>query len=556
MNSSVKNPTKTNPLSDNNNKSLVVNGSVKKTMTGKENVECLGGSKIPTVSDASKQSAAFIARKAPDVSCDNKPLRPKGLTENENESTSRRTYFVEKKTSSDVGVPSTETYPKSSVPVYADGSNTPNDAEANTEKIQEISHVHNKKPSRTLQEDKKKLSSDASVSNNKTYTKYSIPSIVHDADTQNDADANIGEYKQMCNKIVLRVLQEDKRSVKSPQDLPHIPKTNVFKIKEEHKRVSEKKDQRPKRGNLSLELAYNMDYMAEYIRFQMEINDKKKLSDNFLKKNITPDQRRLIVKWLIRAGTYYKYPSFVLYQAVKIFDAYIDTVSAHTDELQILALAALWISLKKNSRIDETPDASTLTKLISKDVQDDSQTLANYERKILMSLNFEVSFSEPFSLLALYTVMLEEVQRQSSSQVQDIYYCGSYLIDLSLLHHKIYNLSAVHLAAICAEMALVITMPNIANLDCPKNYWRNRVYTANPILAKYRLPEEQMDYIGTQLMQKVIQSKEESTDYHAVYKKYSTKRYGPISQFITSKITAMYLKKVNDPVYRSRPIVF
>ncbi|CAB0033014.1 unnamed protein product [Trichogramma brassicae] len=225
-----KNPTKTNPLSDNNNKSLVVNGSVKKTMTGKENVECLGGSKIPTVSDASKQSAAFIARKAPDVSCDNKPLRPKGLTENENESISRRTYFVEKKTSSDVGVPSNETYPKSLVPVYADGSNTPNDAEANTEKIREVTHVHNKKPSRALQEDKKKLSSDAGVSDNKTYTKYSIPSIVHEADTQNDADANIGEYKQMCNKIVLRVLQEDKRPVKSPQDLPHIPKTNVFKV--------------------------------------------------------------------------------------------------------------------------------------------------------------------------------------------------------------------------------------------------------------------------------------------------------------------------------------
>lgn len=52
---------------------------------------------------------------------------------------------------------------------------------------------------------------------------------------------------------------------------------------------------------LSLELAYNMEYMNEYVRFQMEINEKKSLSANFLKRGVTADQRRLLVKYLISA---------------------------------------------------------------------------------------------------------------------------------------------------------------------------------------------------------------------------------------------------------------
>lgn len=58
--------------------------------------------------------------------------------------------------------------------------------------------------------------------------------------------------------------------------------------------------------------------------------------------------------------TYYKYPSFILYQAVRIFDFYIDTVEVGVDELQIVALAALWIALKKDLITGDIPEVYIL----------------------------------------------------------------------------------------------------------------------------------------------------------------------------------------------------
>lgn len=60
--------------------------------------------------------------------------------------------------------------------------------------------------------------------------------------------------------------------------------------------------------------------------------------------------------------TYYKYPSFILYQAVKIFDSYIDTVDVSVNELQIVALAALWIALKKDLITDDIPEVLFFSK--------------------------------------------------------------------------------------------------------------------------------------------------------------------------------------------------
>lgn len=54
--------------------------------------------------------------------------------------------------------------------------------------------------------------------------------------------------------------------------------------------------------------------------------------------------------------------------------------------------------------------------------------LIECEKKILMSLNFEISFADPFSMLALYTVMIEEVRALDAGKVQELYYCGCYLV--------------------------------------------------------------------------------------------------------------------------------
>lgn len=60
-------------------------------------------------------------------------------------------------------------------------------------------------------------------------------------------------------------------------------------------------------------------------------------------------------------------------------------------------------------------------------------------------------------------------------------------MDLSLLVDKMLTIPAVHLAAISAEIALVLNMTSEENLGDPQwSYWRNQVFKANPIIEKYR----------------------------------------------------------------------
>jgi hypothetical protein len=49
------------------------------------------------------------------------------------------------------------------------------------------------------------------------------------------------------------------------------------------------------------------------------------------------------------------------------------------------------------------------------------------------------------------------------------------------------DISAVHLAAISAEIALVLVMSQDEKVQNPQwSYWRNRVFMSNPTIDKYR----------------------------------------------------------------------
>lgn len=53
------------------------------------------------------------------------------------------------------------------------------------------------------------------------------------------------------------------------------------------------------------------------------------------------------------------YPSYILYQAVKIFDTYMDRTAVQCEELQIIALASLWVALKKDLINYDIPSVSS-----------------------------------------------------------------------------------------------------------------------------------------------------------------------------------------------------
>lgn len=77
----------------------------------------------------------------------------------------------------------------------------------------------------------------------------------------------------------------------------------IFQIKEKHhNKLAERKKPKTVCHLLSIDCAYNIEYMTEYMEYQMEMIENKKLSSSFLKNGICVDQRKLIVKFFIESA--------------------------------------------------------------------------------------------------------------------------------------------------------------------------------------------------------------------------------------------------------------
>ncbi|XP_029170693.1 uncharacterized protein LOC114940273 [Nylanderia fulva] len=127
-----------------------------------------------------------------------------------------------------------------------------------------------------------------------------------------------------------------------------------------------------------------------------------KLSSHFLKRDVNTNQRYIIVGYLIRLGVCYEYSSNIIYQTVELFDVTIDRISVDTNDIQLLALTCLWITLKREVTSHKIPSATTVLQLAAKNVYiNREKDLLMYEKKILYAVEFNLRFGDPFTLFAI-----------------------------------------------------------------------------------------------------------------------------------------------------------
>ncbi|XP_033213773.1 uncharacterized protein LOC117170838 [Belonocnema kinseyi] len=172
------------------------------------------------------------------------------------------------------------------------------------------------------------------------------------------------------------------------------------------------------------ELIYNLEYMEDFMDFQLELERSHKLSAKFLTKNVTPGQRRKVISFLIRVTAYCSYPSFILYQTVRIFDDMLDSKRIEIDQLQLVALTALWITLKRLHILSNIPSAEALLSFAKHEY--DEEQLYRCEMDIMKTLNFEISYIEPFSILAYYFININN-PFVKVTRTDMMYYFGSYM---------------------------------------------------------------------------------------------------------------------------------
>ncbi|XP_076395028.1 uncharacterized protein LOC105663339 isoform X1 [Megachile rotundata] len=285
------------------------------------------------------------------------------------------------------------------------------------------------------------------------------------------------------------------------------------------------------RASLPVELLFHAEYLEDLPIIEQQREERSvRLSVNFLRGNVNAEQRRLVIIFMISVGVHCRYPSFAVYQAVKLFDAALDRIPMQTPVVQLHALASLWIALKKQEHFHRIPTAAKMVNLAKELYQDREDLLIACEAKILQALDFNLTFADPFSLFNYHLINCQRCLNISEESVMFLYNCGGYLIDVTLLDEQFCRKGAGLIAATAAELALGLAFDAIVDNARPRwLFWRGLLSANVPrLIAKYR--DEEIDRSRVTMLRRVLISGKKRYGFDAVHKKYSRSRHGRISE--------------------------
>nr|XP_033342803.1 uncharacterized protein LOC117229941 isoform X2 [Megalopta genalis] len=288
-------------------------------------------------------------------------------------------------------------------------------------------------------------------------------------------------------------------------------------------------------------LTCNADYHADLPIVEREKEYlAPKLSGNFLMVHVNAEQRKVIVKFMIRLGTHCKFPSYIIYRAVKIFDTTIDRIRVDTAFIQITALASLWIALKILENSDKIPTASLMISL-AKDLYAGKQhLLIEYERKILRALDYNVSFADAYSLLSYHLINYNFCSNITQDVFQFLFYAGSYVIDLTLLDESFCRTSASLVTETAVELVLGLVLDqnqaDVNNMIRPRwQFWRGLLCAAAGatgfiFMDRLQNDRSETDRCRVAMLRSMLNSNRTGSGFEVVYRKYSRSRYGRIAK--------------------------
>ncbi|XP_053977346.1 uncharacterized protein LOC128875628 [Hylaeus volcanicus] len=297
--------------------------------------------------------------------------------------------------------------------------------------------------------------------------------------------------------------------------------------------------------SLPPELYYNMEYHNETPIVELEREERSpKLSVNFLKRHVNPEQRRLVVAFLINLGTHCRYPSYIIYQAVKIFDAAIDRMSVKTSFIQLTALASLWIALKQHEIFHRLPSASKVLALAKDLYIHREDLLKSYERMILLTLNFGIVFADAYSLLTFCLINFRRYFDVSEGMTKQLYYCGGYAIDVTLLDEEFCRTSAGIVAIAASELVLGLLLDDVAKNPRPRwLFWRGILYAGSPRFIG-RFQTDEISRCRVAMAKRIIDSDNKHCVFEVVKKKYSRSKYCSVAQFFIERANRISLMEI------------
>ncbi|XP_078051384.1 uncharacterized protein LOC144477529, partial [Augochlora pura] len=300
----------------------------------------------------------------------------------------------------------------------------------------------------------------------------------------------------------------------------------------------------------------NADYHADLpiVEWEKE-NLSRRLSTKFLKEHVNAEQRKIIVIFLLRFGTHCNFSSYIIYRAVKIFDVAIDRIEVGTEFIQITALASLWIALKLLEKSDKIPTASAMISL-AKDLYAGKQHLLfEYERKILGTLDYNVSFVDAYSLLSYHLINYNFCSDISQDMFEFLFYAASYAIDLTLLDESFCKTSVSFITAAAVELVLGLVLNtdqhDLSNTIRPRwLFWRGLLRaaaTGTGFRFMDRFQNAETDRYRVAILRCMQNSGRKGYGFESVHRKYSRSKYGRIAKPLLDLVAKLSPSEFFDP---------
>jgi hypothetical protein len=253
----------------------------------------------------------------------------------------------------------------------------------------------------------------------------------------------------------------------------------------------------------SIFIKYNKQIPKEYISdIWYTLKDQQKFdSQNYVQNQpeLNEKMRGILIDWLIDVHNKFKLETETLYLTVSIIDRYISKKVIQRNKFQLLGITALFIA----SKFEEIffPDLDNYV-YVTDNTYLKKEILA-MERDIMNVLQFEISF--PSSLRFFEIIALN----YNFNELEFMY--GKYLLELFLIHPKVYKPSIIAISACYIIMKI-------------------NSYTNYPELYTLLSGEEstkQVKECAKEIYDYVL--KVDTLQFKAVFNKYSKDRYFKIS---------------------------
>uniref|UniRef100_T1JET8 Uncharacterized protein n=1 Tax=Strigamia maritima TaxID=126957 RepID=T1JET8_STRMM len=245
----------------------------------------------------------------------------------------------------------------------------------------------------------------------------------------------------------------------------------------------------------------------DYLRF---LEAKFKIRPAYLKNNdeIRPRMRAILINWLVDVHRRFELLQETLYLAVAIVDRILQDLELNRFKLQLVGITALWIAAKYEEI--SFPELHAFIS-ICKDTFSRSD-VRQMECVILKQLDFSLGRPIP-----LHFLRRNSKAANASAQIHTV---AKYLMELTLVHYDMVH----HPPSLIAAAALCLTFKLLNAIS----------FSWNPTLVHHsKYTEVELMPVMEKLARIAIYA--EKSEFQAVREKYSSGRFGGISNSIIFK---------------------